>query len=1147
MMIEERREEINAPEESPDQNPGLKVLILGDVPHDAELMVRALRKVGISCTALRVDTREAFLKELAEFHPDLILSDYQLPAFDGLSALEMVKERCPDVPFIFVTGTIGEERAIETMRRGAANYVLKNKLAKLAPAVLQAVQEMAARKEHLRVLERLRESEEKYRLHFENVNDLIFSLDNDMKVFSVSPSSEKMLGYKPAELEGIPIPELNILTPSSLERAALGMKRILEGEPSESVPYEYFTKDGTKRFGEARSTPLFRDGKVMGAVAVVRDITERKAAEDEARLDLLHQKALLDLHQQMTAASIHEIIHFVVEKCVSLTESVIGFIGLISDDDKFMEAHLWSEKAMIECGINKATPFPVEQAGLWAEPIRQRRPVICNDYGAPESLKRGYPRGHIELTSYMGIPVMDKDRVVAIAGLGNKNQAYTDGDLRHVSLLVEGMWNLIKTKRADEARRKIMERLDFALTAANMGAWEWDLRSDQISGSSESRAILGLEGFRGKFSRDSFSALIAPEDAARVAAEARRALEERSSFRTEFRINRPDGRMRWVSDIGRGKYDDAGRAIGLIGVVQDVTERKRIEEELRREEDRHRTILRTAVDGICVMDMQGGLQEVNEAYCRMTGYSSQELLAMRISDLTTESFVDTAAHMNKIMALGGDRFESLHRRKDGTRCDVEVSVQYQAGEDGRLVCFVRDITKHKREEAELRWKTAFLEAQVEVASDGILVVDDRGKKILASRNFLDLMKVPQHIRDDQDDAPLLRYVMERVAHQDRFIERVRYLYDHPNETSQDEIEFKDGTILDRYSSPVLGEDGKYFGRIWSFRDVTARKQTEVKLRQQADAMDAAIDGMAILNKEGEYVYLNKAHARIYGYENAEALIRKSWRILYDSAALQRFDQEVMPAFGREGFWHGESTGMKKDGSKFPQDLSLTAMTDGGLICVVRDITDRKQAAEELNRTIDNLRKAIGTTIQVMVSAVEVRDPYTAGHQIRSADLARAIAMEMGLPQEKIEGIRLAGSIHDIGKLAVPAEMLSKPTKLTNIEFSLIKEHALKGYEMLKDVDSPWPLAQIVYQHHERMDGSGYPRNLKGNDILLEARILSVADVVESMASHRPYRPALGIDAALEEISKNRGLLYDPEVVDACLRLFLEKEYLLAKL
>jgi HD-GYP domain-containing protein (c-di-GMP phosphodiesterase class II) len=149
---------------------------------------------------------------------------------------------------------------------------------------------------------------------------------------------------------------------------------------------------------------------------------------------------------------------------------------------------------------------------------------------------------------------------------------------------------------------------------------------------------------------------------------------------------------------------------------------------------------------------------------------------------------------------------------------------------------------------------------------------------------------------------------------------------------------------------------------------------------------------------------------------------------------------------------------------------------------------------------------------------------------------------MGLAQEKIDGIRITGSIHDIGKLSVPAEILSKPSKLTDIEFSLIKEHSRSGYEMLKNVESPWPLAEIVYQHHERMNGSGYPRNLKGDEILMESRILAVADVVDAMASHRPYRPTLGIEAALEEIEKNKGILYDASVADACLRLFREKRF-----
>jgi putative nucleotidyltransferase with HDIG domain len=206
--------------------------------------------------------------------------------------------------------------------------------------------------------------------------------------------------------------------------------------------------------------------------------------------------------------------------------------------------------------------------------------------------------------------------------------------------------------------------------------------------------------------------------------------------------------------------------------------------------------------------------------------------------------------------------------------------------------------------------------------------------------------------------------------------------------------------------------------------------------------------------------------------------------------------------------------------------------------IIEDITDRKDS-------LDRLRNALKGTVSALASVVETRDPYTAGHQRHVADLALSIARELGLMANQIEGLRMAAVIHDIGKISIPAEILTRPGKLTELEFSLIKIHTQSGYNILKDIDFPWPVAKMVYEHHERMNGTGYPRNLKGNEILLESRILAVSDVVESMASHRPYRAALGIDTALAEIEKNKGILYDENVVDACLKLFREKGYRLS--
>ena len=206
------------------------------------------------------------------------------------------------------------------------------------------------------------------------------------------------------------------------------------------------------------------------------------------------------------------------------------------------------------------------------------------------------------------------------------------------------------------------------------------------------------------------------------------------------------------------------------------------------------------------------------------------------------------------------------------------------------------------------------------------------------------------------------------------------------------------------------------------------------------------------------------------------------------------------------------------------------------------VIEHPQPYEDHQQNTALVRKALDETVKAVTKIAEMRDPYTAGHQRRVTELALAISREMDLPQEQIEGLNVAGLLHDVGKIAVPSDILNKPGRLSEGEFIVIKSHPQVTYDILKTINFPWPVANIAYQHHERLDGSGYPQGLKGKNICLEAKILSVADVVEAIASHRPYRPALGIDKALEEISKNKGKLYDPDVVDVCLQLFNRKGF-----
>jgi PAS domain S-box-containing protein/putative nucleotidyltransferase with HDIG domain len=239
--------------------------------------------------------------------------------------------------------------------------------------------------------------------------------------------------------------------------------------------------------------------------------------------------------------------------------------------------------------------------------------------------------------------------------------------------------------------------------------------------------------------------------------------------------------------------------------------------------------------------------------------------------------------------------------------------------------------------------------------------------------------------------------------------------------------------------------------------------------------------------------------------------------------------------------------LERGGVQRTYNLSVSVASDPAghspsKVVLLADITYRKKAEEERLQSAEQLLNALKATIESISRTTEIRDPYTGGHQKRVAQLSLAIAGEMGLSKDKAEAVHMAAVIHDIGKIIVPAEILSKPGKLNNIEFDMLKQHPQAGFDIMKDIAFPWPIAQIIFQHHERMNGSGYPSGLSGEAIIIEARILAVADVVEAMASNRPYRPALGIDKALEEIGRNKGIFYDPDVVDACTRLFHEKEF-----
>ena len=334
------------------------------------------------------------------------------------------------------------------------------------------------------------------------------------------------------------------------------------------------------------------------------------------------------------------------------------------------------------------------------------------------------------------------------------------------------------------------------------------------------------------------------------------------------------------------------------------------------------------------------------------------------------------------------------------------------------------------------------------------------------------------------------------------------------------------------------------------RDITEKKKAEEMLRASERKYRILAENIADIliqiDLQGNLLYISKSFETKTGYLQQEVqgknikdfLTPESYKIAMQRIKKWKEGAKKLPPY--------EIQVIGKGGRIIPFEINTSPLIEEDKLkavqVIARDITERKQAEKQLRESYERLERLLQGIISALVSIVEIRDPYTAGHQKRVAKLSLAIAKEMGLEEERINTLELAAIIHDIGKVDVPFEILSKPGRLNEAEFTIVKSHSLIGYSILKEIDFPWPIADIILQHHERLDGSGYPQGLKDDEILLEARILAVADVVEAMSSHRPYREAPGLDEALREISKNKGILYDPQVVDACIRLFTRKNF-----
>ncbi|MDQ7786499.1 MAG: PAS domain S-box protein [Thermodesulfovibrionales bacterium] len=567
--------------------------------------------------------------------------------------------------------------------------------------------------EHKRSEEAKREREEKLQSIF-RVAPTGIGLVRDRILLDVNLRICEMTGYGKEELLG---KSARIFYPTQKDFEYVGTEkyRQIAERGTGVVETRWMKKDGTIIDVILASTPLDLNDLSKGVTFTALDITKRKRAEQAQRLNESRISALLEL-SRMTNQPDQMLTDFALEKAIELTHSTIGYLAFMNEDETVLTMYSWSRQAMQECMIEKKPiVYPVETTGLWGEPVRQRKPLITNDYQAPNPFKKGYPKGHVHVKRHMNIPLFDGASIVLVAGVGNKEYPYEESDIRQLTLLMDGMWKIIKQKRVGEA--------------------------------------------------------------------------------------------------------------------------------LRYSEEKYHSAIDNAGDMILLADLDGNLQEVNKKAQELLGYTKEELTAMHYSMIHPMEELERISDAFAEIILKGRIYfkDSIILRKDGTTIPVDITGSLIAYAGKLLVQGIfSDRTEQKRKEDDIKYALSLQKSTIESTADGILVVDRRGKIVSFNQKFLEMWHIPRNVIDSRDDAQSLSFVLEQLKNPESFLSKVEELYAHPNETSYDVIEFKDGRYFERYSQPQEIE-GNILGRVWSFRDITERKKAEDELKKNEKELQKRVE------------------------------------------------------------------------------------------------------------------------------------------------------------------------------------------------------------------------------------------------------------------------------------------------------------------
>jgi PAS domain S-box-containing protein/putative nucleotidyltransferase with HDIG domain len=611
-----------------------------------------------------------------------------------------------------------------------------------------------------------------------------------------------------------------------------------------------------------------------------------------------------------------------------------------------------------------------------------------------------------------------------------------------------------------------------------------------------------------------------------------------------------DSKSIGIVDIGGGKpysKSDLSRMMTISREITAAMKRKSIEDELKHTNKELNILLEMNKEGVRFIDKDFNVLKVNKKFCKITGMEEKKNMAGKCYSIfsTPDCHKQTCVLKQILNGVKKVRKEVNVTRIDGKTLPCILTAIPLKDADGSVMGIVEnfndisDVMEAEKSLLESKKKYRELADTLDVM---VVDMDKKGKITYVNR---EVFNKTGYTREDLDRGYNIIQMVTLANKIKIAVDFFKLLKGRKGKrTTIYRVKRKDGTTFRVISYPnfLLDGNGKIAGIRAVLVDLTDVEVAEKKLKEIEEKyrllFENSLDGVYRTTLEGKYIDVNPALVKMLGYGSREELIK----IDIPAQLYARKEDRPGPEQRNKIF---ETRLRKKDGSIITVEINSRVAYKYGRPSyyegIVRDITKRKVAEKKVAQSYQKLKKILDDVIETLASIVEIKDPYTSGHQKRVALLAVAMAREIGMDEEKIEVLNTAALIHDMGKINLPASVLTRPGRLSKIEFDMVKTHPRLGYDMVSHIEFPEPIADIVLQHHERLDGSGYPQGLKGDEIIPEAKILAVADVVEAMCSHRPYRPALGISKAVEEIRKGRGKLYDTKAVDACMKVIKSKK------